>query len=534
MRTRYSTLLLPALLVCGTLQAQRGYNHAQYRMLDEAKILLDAGQWNDAYKIYKQLLPVDTTFAEAYYGVGMCEVNMPNKKDEAATHFAVAARNGSVEGQFQLALAYHRQGNFDAEILQLQAYRKRGSRDMTNAEVDRRIEIAENAKVITAHPVDVRIRNAGRAINSSANDYCPLVTADGKTMYFTSRRKGAMGGIKDESGQYLEDIYSTQQTDGIWSNAENVGCPLNSFMQDATVGLSPDGNEMIIYRASDSVPDGDLYISERSQGAWQPPVRMTDAINSPAQEPSAAISPDGTEIYFTSDRPGGYGGRDLYRIRRLPNGQWSLPLNLGPNINTPYDEDAPFIHSDGTTLFFSSNGHNTMGGYDIFKSTLLDPDMNVWDKPVNMGAPLNTVNDDIYFCLSADGRTGYFSSERAGGLGGQDIYQVVFPTSQTEYLLVRGVATDAGDKPVKAEITLTDKDSNEIIGVYNTNEGTGRYLMAVQPGKHYRVKVEAAGFNDLNTELITADDGKTQEITLDLPLIRNDSAERGPVIPSGQ
>src|SRR5690606_24290856 len=140
-----------------------------------------------------------------------------------------------------------------------------------------------------------------------------------------------------------EDIYTSTKTDEIWSRAINIQAPVNSTMQDATVGLSPDGNEMIIYRASDLVPDGDLYITQRSQGIWATPQRMTDQINSKYHEPSATISPDGSEIYFTSDRPGGFGGRDLYRIRRLPNGEWSLPLNLGPNINTPYDEDAPFL-----------------------------------------------------------------------------------------------------------------------------------------------------------------------------------------------
>ncbi|MEO7080491.1 MAG: hypothetical protein ABIY71_03150, partial [Flavobacteriales bacterium] len=312
------------------------------------------------------------------------------------------------------------------------------------------------------------------------------------------------------------------KTDEVWSRARNLQAPVNSTMQDATVGLSPDGNEMIIYRASDAMPDGDLFITQRSQGVWSTPERMTDQINSKAHEPSATISPDGSEIYFTSDRPGGFGGRDLYRIRRLPNGQWSLPLNLGPEINTAFDEDAPFMHSDGTTLFFSSNGHNTMGGFDIFKAALLDPDMNIWDKPVNMGYPLNTVNDDIYFSLGEDGRTGYFSSEREGGLGGQDIYEVVFPTSQVEYLLVQGVITNGNEEPLKARIILTDRKTEEVFGIYNSNDRTGRYVMAVRPGQAYHMEVTAEGFAPWEYDLYNDDEDLTGTLSLDVPMSHNE------------
>ncbi len=517
----FPAMLLP-LALCGPVNAQHGYGSSQYNMLDEARSLMEAGQWSDAYRIYKRLVDVDTTFAEPYYGIGMCEANMPDKHDRAAAHFEAAVKLGSVEGIYQLALTRHRQQRFADEVELLQQYKTKGGREVPDGEVDRQAAMAQTARTLSANPGKLTIRNLGANVNTAAHDYCPLVTADGSTIYFTSRRAGSMGGRQDESGQYYEDIYSSRLMNGMWARAMNVQAPVNSGMQDATVGLSPDGNEMIIYRAGNNQPDGDLYITQRSQGTWSNPQRMTDKINSEAHEPSATISPDGTEIYFTSDRKGGFGGRDLYRIRRLPNGEWSLPLNLGPNINTPYDEDAPFMHSDGTTLFFSSNGHNTMGGFDIFKASLLDPDMNVWDKPVNLGCPLNTVNDDIYFCLSQDGRTGFFSSERAGGLGGQDIYEVVFPVSQVEYLLVRGVVTDAEEAPLKARITLTVPGSDEVYGIYNTNASTGRYVMAVQPGRDYHVIVDAKGYANWEYDLHAGDESMTGEMALDIPMAHTD------------
>lgn len=510
-------------LALGT-SAQKGYTRTHSKLLDEAKSLYDAHQWTDAAKIYRKLVDVDTTFGEVAYELGMCFNHMPGQRDMAKPQFERAARNGSIEAKYEVAMLRHRDQRFEEEIALLNAYKQVSGRAVTDSEVDRRIGMANTAKELTAFPAEMTIRNMGTLLNSKDHDYCPIITADGNTMYFTSRREGSSGSMRDPSGQYFEDIYMAKRVDEIWSNATNVGAPLNTFVQDATVGLNPDGSSMIIYRTAQNLTSGDLYECNRHLGLWQPPVKMTDRINSEFHEPSATISPDGSEIYFTSDREGGYGGRDLYRIRKLPNDQWSLPLNLGPKINTPYDEDAPFMHSDGTSLFFSSNGHGTMGGYDIFKSTLVDYDMNGWTPPENMGYPLNTVNDDIYFCLSEDGQTGYFSSERSGGVGGQDIYQITFPKSQLEYLVVRGVITDASEEPVKARITLTDRGGEELIGVYTANEKTGRYLMVVEPNENYAMTIEAAGFEPRveSISTFTVPEGSS-EIPMDVVLTRNDN-----------
>lgn len=517
MRILTTTIVL---CVATALSAQTNYKRIHNEMLDQAKDALDHDDLEEAAKLYKRLLPIDTTFSPVYYEMGLCMLHMPGQKEKAVGMFEHAARHGHVEATFELAKARHTQQRFDQALDLFASYKGMNMREMDDVEVDRRIAMVMKAKEMVKQPIELDIRNMGGMVNSDAHDYCPLVTADGNTMYFTSRRPGTTGGLKDPSGQWFEDIYSAKRIDEIWTNAVNAGQNLNTIVHDATVGLNPDGSSLIVYRTQKNLVSGDLYEAHMHSREWQTPELMTDKINSIAHEPSASIAPGGNEIYFTSDRPGGYGGRDIYRIRRLPNNEWSMPLNLGPMINTEFDEDAPFIHSDGTTLFFSSNGHSTMGGYDIFKSVLMDPDMNGWATPENMGYPLNTVNDDIYFCLSEDGYTGYFSSERPGGMGMQDIYQVIFPGSQLNYVVVRGVVADASDEPLKARIILTDMTGEEVLGVFNSNEKTGRYLMVLEPGHRYKMSVESTGFatyaGELHAKAVISD---TREMPLDIQMI---------------
>jgi hypothetical protein len=525
MERKLSTLI--AFMFAAGAFAQAGYKRPHNQMLDQAKAHLAAEDYAAAAHIYKKLLPVDSSFVEVYYEYGVCLANLPGQREKSVPHLERAVRGGHTEAHYELALQRHRQQRFDEAADLLLQYKQFNYRMVRDAEVDRRIAMASTAKELVKRPIGIEIRNMGALVNSPQHDYCPLVTADGNALYFTSRREGTTGNLKDPAGQWLEDIYMARRIDDAWTNAMNVGGPLNTNTHDATVGLAPDGSSMIVYHTSQDLVGGDLYETRVHAGKWQAPVLMAAQINTKHHEPSASIAPGGDEIYFTSDRPGGYGGRDLYRIRRLPNGEWSLPLNLGPKINTAYDEDAPFIHSDGLTLFFSSKGHNTMGGYDIFKATLLDSDMNGWGLPENMGYPLNTVNDDIYFCLSEDGYTGYFSSERPGGMGLQDIYQLVFPGSQLNYVVARGVVADASDEPVKARLLLTDEHGDEVVGVFNTNERTGRYIMVMAPGQKYNLSVEAPGFA-IHRVAITAKatDHDGREMALDIQLERDAAVQR--------
>ncbi len=234
-------------------------------------------------------------------------------------------------------------------------------------------------------------------------------------------------------------------------------------------------------------------MSKLDGDSWSKPEHLGPNINTKFWEGSCSLSSDGRTLYFASERPGGFGGRDIYYSRVEKNGSWGPAHNLGANINTPFNDDAPFIHPDGVTLFFSSEGWNSMGGYDIFYSNLNLEDSS-WNRPVNMGYPINSPADDRYYVLSADGTRGYFSSDRKGGYGQQDLYIVTpgYRGSRPVLALTIGVVT-VDEKPTKADISVTDMKTNEDRGTFQSNANTGKYIIALTPGTKYKIAVEVQG-----------------------------------------
>jgi outer membrane protein OmpA-like peptidoglycan-associated protein len=456
--------------------------------------------------LYKQE-PLNMNLA---FKLGICYQSSRRERAQAIPYFskAVTAASDDYKGSSYkekrapliaykyLGDAYHLNYQFDKAIeaydkyLAVMAGNKISDKAIT-ADINRRIEMCKTGKRLMATPVKLKIQNLGSAVNSSYADYSPVLSADQNTLFFTSRRPETTGGQKDDEGNYLEDIYMSTRTKAGWTKASNIGAPINTDGNEATVGLSPDGQTILIYK--DDNGDGNIYSTTLDGDVWSTPVKLNENINSKYWEPSAFISADGNTIYFTSNRPGGYGGRDLYTSKRSPEGDWSKAVNMGPSINTPYDEDAPFIHPDGVTLSFSSNGHNTMGGFDIFTSLLSD-DGN-WSEPVNVGYPVNTTDDDIFYVVSPDSRKAYFTSFRDGGLGEKDNYMVTFlDRKETPLTLMKGIVNDESGKPAKqVEITVTDNETGQVVGIYHTNSKTGQFLFILTPGKNYNITYQAKG-----------------------------------------
>ncbi|MEJ0033096.1 MAG: hypothetical protein WDO15_23390 [Bacteroidota bacterium] len=247
-------------------------------------------------------------------------------------------------------------------------------------------------------------------------------------MFTTRRRDGNMNENVFSDNKPWEDIFISSKEGGKWTPAKNIGAPVDigapvgTLNHESTTALSRDGNTLLIYKDENN---GDIYVTSRKTTSepWSAPEPL-EGINSTYAESSASLSTDGTTLYFSSDRPGGLGGFDIYMATKDSRGNWTKIKNLGPGINTPYDEEGPFIDYEGKVLYFSSKARKGMGGYDIFKSTLTDVKNNKWSDPENLGYPINTPDNDVYFVGSKDGKRGYYSSVREDGLGYADIYRV--------------------------------------------------------------------------------------------------------------
>jgi outer membrane protein OmpA-like peptidoglycan-associated protein len=481
------------------------------RKFEKATAVYAAGDFYEALPAYLELYRRDTANANLCYLVGDCYLRARSAKANAVPYLEKAARSVSAEYKEKtpgerrapilacklLGDAYHLHSKFDLAINAYNVYKKAlyaaGYNDKDNVrDADRKIAMCVRAKELTASPVNVKIVNMGAALNSPYGDYSPVITADQSTMIFTSRRKQGAGGETYEGGKYFEDIYISEFNGTSWSAARNIGSPINTDDNEASVGISPDGQEILIYK--DDNGDGNIYSTSLDGDVWSKPVKLNGNINSKHWEPSAFISADGQAIYFSSNRPGGFGGRDLYKSEKTEKGEWGKASNLGKLINTPFDEDAPFIHPDGVTLFFSSNGGKTMGGFDVFYSTLSVD--GKWLEPVNVGFPVNSPDDDIFYVVSPDKTKAYYSSFKEGGVGEKDNYMIVFPDQkQAPLTMVKGMVKDDKDLvPRGIEITVTNNETGKVVGIYKPNSKTGQYLFILTPGKNYNISYEADGF----------------------------------------
>jgi outer membrane protein OmpA-like peptidoglycan-associated protein len=450
--------------------------------------------------------------------MGICYLNLPSKKKKALSYMERAVihiaknydedepteKNAPVDAIFYYGKALHYGGKYLEAIAQFEKYQKIvGNRGKVKAEeVARLIEMCNNALVMSSKPENVTITNLGDSVNTEFADYGPVLNADESLLMFTSRRPNGERGV---DGSYHEDVYtSKRKADGAWSASGRLFSLINTNSNEATIGLSSDGQKAYFYR------DEDLYYSELKGETWSALIPFGADINSKSFETHICFSADENVLYFVSDRPGGLGGKDIYRCVKLPNGTYGKPYNLGPNVNTKYDEDAPYLHPDGKKLFFSSQGHNSIGGLDIFYSMVgLDSNENIsCSEPISLRMPINTPDDDEFYVPTSNGIHAYFSSAREGGYGDQDIYIVDLPKAiqQDPLVLLSGRITYDGthDKPEKVEIRIYDAATNELVAIAKPNTATGKYLMILNPGalgKKYLVKYEATGFQPQATTI---------------------------------
>ena len=471
------------------------------KLVNQANRNIALENWYAALPILQKLDTLKPNDPEINYKLGLAYFNTISKP-QSLHNFLVASRGNysNEELDYYLGRAYHYNHRFNDAIAYYQKYdAKLDLGDdldrMRHNEVTRYLENCATGNAMLPDSILLDIQNAGPNINSVYPDYVPVVSSDESMILFTSRRSNTTGGKINHDGQYFEDIYfCTRKNDGSWSSPEQLDKPINTKDHDACIGLSPDGTVLFVYKDTGG---GDIYASKiegTNTKKWTKPEKLEGGVNSDYWEGSASLSTDNTTLYFSSDREGGFGGSDIYISKRLPNGTWSPATNLGPIINTPYDEDAPQIHSDGKTLFFSSRGHDGMGGYDIF-STVKNPSTGQWNVPRNIGYPVNSANEDIYFSLTSDGAKGFFSSYRYDSYGEKDIYILHRPLSSPTLFLFKGTVRNKETlEPVSATITLLNKTTNEIDTVVTSDILTGKYAFNMEFDTEYNLKVEADDF----------------------------------------
>jgi outer membrane protein OmpA-like peptidoglycan-associated protein/tetratricopeptide (TPR) repeat protein len=491
-----------------------------------AKEMFRVGEYNFAFPLYRKLDSLDPENPEYNFRLGVCYLNSPEKA-KALPYFERAKKfkyEDEKLGYF-LGRSYHFSHYFDSAINHYSTYlnhlKNSGGRAEDISELEKFISECEYGKELVKSPIDVRIENLGPVVNTKYPDYGPVVSADEEVMIFTSRRPNSTGGLLDmQTNSFFEDMYISSKVNKEWSEPVQLPSNINSASHDASIGLSPDGQKLFVYRNNASASDltGDIYVSNLKGNEWSDPERMPEPVNSKGWEPSASISPDEKLIYFASNRDGGFGGTDIYSVRLLPSGDWAQPVNLGPTINTEYDEDGPFIHPDGKTLYFSSAGHKTIGGFDIFRAEL-NKESSEWSTPMNEGYPINTADDDIYYVLSADGLRAYFSSVREDTYGDADIYVAHLPVKSVPIIQFKGhVFRKDNDRPVAATITVADNETQKLIAITNSNSFNGRFTTILPPKANYNITVDLPHFLFYSENINVPDQVEYYEVSKEIYL----------------
>jgi len=469
--------------------------------------------------------------AELNYMLGVINFNL-NPQSDVATKFLEKAisLNGKIPADvsYFLGWAYQFQLKWDDAIKYYQFQLKILNADAKeNAfaieDVTKKINECKIGKIETANPQRVFVDNLGSTINSSYPEYSAFISADESMMVLTARRENSTGGKIDEGDSWpFEDLYQSFKVNGKWTPAQNFGPIVNSEEHDASSGLSSDGTTMFIFKYKEK-DGGDIYTSNLVGSTWTKPEHLNKNINSKSHESSVSLSYDAKRLYFISDREGNLGGGDIYYSDKDIKNEWGPAVNLGPSLNTKYGEEGVFIHPDGKTIYFSSKGHKTMGGYDVFKSVF---ENGIWSEPINLGYPINGPDDDVFFVISGSGSHGYFASSKQGGFGDKDIYKITFlgpekppilmnednllasvaaPVSEfkaekilnsgPKMTILKGVISDDKTKlPLEAVIELIDNSLNEVIATFKSNSTTGKYLVSLPSGKNYGIAVKKDGY----------------------------------------
>jgi outer membrane protein OmpA-like peptidoglycan-associated protein/tetratricopeptide (TPR) repeat protein len=478
------------------------------KILKKARKQLSLGEYEDAKQEYEKLVKINANSSEYWFEAGLAyyNSNLDREKSieyfERARAFTAKKENGELlqsdtigEVFYYLGRAYQFIGRFEDAMIEYNNFKEfvKNSRqgDVLGRDVNRYIAMCNNGNALARDVNDgIIIENMGGNINSRHPEYASVVNEDETIIIFTGRRDDATGDKFYHDNKHFEDIYVSVMEGDEWIRASRIDSSnkyisshINSKYHDAAIAYSHDEKKLFIYRKND------VWQSELANGKWSDPVRLNNNINTSGHEPSVFISSDGGRLFVVSDRKEGMGGRDIYVSEKQADGTWG-PVSPFAAINTPYDEDAPFLTADGKTMYYSSNGEASIGGYDIFKVEL-QPD-GKWSAPINVGMPINTPGDDIYYTENQEGTVAFYSSSKPFGLGDMDIYRVQLRCKTIPNTEIRGLIVSGENfEPVGGRVIVTDNETGDDVGTFNVNPETGEYLLVLPPDKNYHLKVEA-------------------------------------------
>ncbi|MEE1944149.1 OmpA family protein [Pedobacter sp. KR3-3] len=509
---KYLILFLCCLMALGAKAQNSAVKKAQ-NSFDDAQQYLRQNIYDEGIKYLEEAVKADPKFQLAYIQLGDVYRRMKNHEKAKENYTKAVASAPTVEARIYYVLGESEllTGDYANAKKHFESYRQQYTGDDQDLvkKATKYIADCDFAVVAIKNPEKYEPINMGFYINSANRDYFPALTADGQTIIFTRVVDGN------------EDFYVSTKKNNEWQKAQPLSNNINTpNYNEGAQSISPDGK--YLFFTGCNRPDGmgrcDIYVSRKEGNDWGKAINLGKVINSEYWESQPSISPDGSTLYFVSNRPGGLGGYDIWKSTLTDEGQWTEPVNLGPNINTPYDENTPFMHADGKTLYFSSDGWPGLGNKDIFYSRMNK--QGEFAKPINLGYPINTFNEEIGLIVTADGTEGLFSSNIAnGGFGDLDIYHFKMPEKYKPLPVtyVKGIVKDKETKQLlEANVMVIDLKTNNAMFNDFTSSETGDFLAVMPIGSDYSFNVEANGylFYSQHFELKPANTNKPYEVEI--------------------
>ncbi|WP_043023825.1 OmpA family protein [Fluviicola taffensis] len=428
---------------------------SESELVMESSIMIQEGYLYQAGQLVDKLLQMNPASSNYNYRRGFIYFEMSTdfvkampylekavlKTDKKYDPFNTKELAAPVDAFFELGKCYHAAGNINKAEEFYNKFLESSIAKSNNVFFAKLyLEQCKVARTEFASPKNVYLKNIGSAVNTENPEFSPVISLDGSALYYTSRRKWANGasdkGLDSRYNLYPEDIYvSYRDFDSTWMQPVKLEF-CDPLQNEATLAVSPDERRVYVYQ--DTKGNGDIFYSDFSTNKFQKVTHLDDKkINTNDWETHVTVSPDGQMLYFVSNRKGGMGGRDIYYCLKQKDSTWGNPVNAGPNINGPMDDESPFVSIDNGTLYFSSNGNKSMGGFDIFMSKL--DSKGQWGPAMNLGSPINSTCDDLFYTTTTDGLTGYLTSIRVDGKGEKDIYEI-----KNNYLGVKNIAVFKG------------------------------------------------------------------------------------------